>query len=67
MQVSVPLKGEVDEEEEKWRMAKGVGKNESVATTFLLHSPYGLRAGVCFYLPARGAVVAVTGHCGWCV
>lgn len=37
-QVSAPLKGEVDEEEEKWRMAKGVGKNESVAATFLLLS-----------------------------
>lgn len=40
-QVSVPLKGELDEEEEKWRMAKGVGKNESVAAAFLLRSPYG--------------------------
>lgn len=40
-QVLAPMKREVDGEERKWRIAKGVGENESVTTTFLLQPPHG--------------------------
>lgn len=37
----------------------------SLLSTFLFHSPHGRRNGLCFYLLASGAALAVTGHCGW--
>lgn len=37
----------------------------SLLSTFLFHSPHGRRNGLCFYLLASGAALAVTGHCCW--
>lgn len=37
----------------------------SLLSAFLFHSPHRTSRLLCLYLPASGAALAVTGHCGW--